>query len=104
MREKSAIKIEQSEKYEGQDWWSWSVWVDGPVRELNDIAHVEYTLHPTFPKPVRKVSTRRNNFKLSTAGWGVFTIYARVVKKDKTVLRLRHRLQLHYPDGKANKQ
>ncbi len=104
MREKSAIRIQQSEKYEGDDWWAWSVWVDGPDRELDDIDHVEYTLHPTFPDPVRKISTRRNNFKLSTAGYGVFTIYARVVKKDSSVLRLRHQLQLHYPDGTRTMQ
>jgi transcription initiation factor IIF auxiliary subunit len=102
MAGRSSLKIQQGEKYEGDDWWSWSVWIDGPKSELDKVKFAEYTLHPTFPTPVRKVTSRRNNFKLSTSGWGVFPIYAHVVKKDGTVVRLKHQLKLHYPDGKAN--
>lgn len=97
-----SLKIAQSEKYEGDDWWSWSVWLDGPVPELDQVDFVEYTLHPTFRNPVRTVRTRNNQFKLNTEGWGVFPIYARVCKRDGTVLRLKHQLRLTYPDGKRN--
>ena len=99
---KRSLKLGQSEKYEDDEWWSWSVWVDGPAKELDQVKQVEYTLHPTFSKPVRIVGTRRNNFKLSTGGWGVFPIYARILKKDGTVTRLRHNLELHYPGGRRN--
>lgn len=104
MQAKSSLKIEQTEKFEGDEWWSWSVWLDGPKSELEQVKYVEYTLHPTFPEPVVRVTNRSNSFKLSTGGWGVFPIYAQVVRKDGTVLRLKHRLQLHYPDKKENKQ
>src|ERR1035438_10715162 len=82
--EKSSLRIEQSEKYEGEDWWSWSVWVDGPERDFDAVDLVEYTLHHTFRDPVRTVRTRHNGFKLENEGWGVFPIYARVCKKDKS--------------------
>jgi transcription initiation factor IIF auxiliary subunit len=102
MSEKSSLRIEQSEKYEGEDWWLWSVWVDGPKRDLDAVDLVEYTLHHSFRDPVRTVRTRHNGFKLETEGWGVFPIYARVCKKDKSVIRLKHQLKLTYPDGKPN--
>jgi transcription initiation factor IIF auxiliary subunit len=99
---KHSLKIAQSAKYEVIDWWSWSVWIEGPDKDLDQIVNVEYTLHPTFPDPVRIKTTRKNKFKLSTGGWGVFPIYARVFKKDGSVVRLQHTLQLRYPDGTAN--
>src|SRR5258708_32948051 len=102
MAEESSLKIEQSEKYEGDDWWSWSVWVVGPKSDLDEVDFVEYTLHPTFRDPVRTVRTRKNGFKLDTGGWGVFPIYARVGRKDGGVIRLGHQLQLAYPGGKPN--
>jgi transcription initiation factor IIF auxiliary subunit len=91
------LKIEQNQKYYGDDWWSWSVWIDGPEEELSNVTKVEYTLHPTFSKPVRTITTRRNQFKLSTEGWGTFPIYARVFKKDGSIRRLQHNLRLSYP-------
>jgi transcription initiation factor IIF auxiliary subunit len=94
------LKIEQSQKYKGDGWWSWSVWVAGSASQLDGIAKVEYTLHPTFAKPVRAVSTRRNQFKLSSEGWGGFRLYARVIRKDGTIVNIQHQLQLYYPDGK----
>ncbi len=100
------LRLEQSETYEGDGkrdhWWSWSVWVEGPASELDQIEFVEYTLHPTFPKPVRRVYDRQSNFKLSTGGWGVFTIHAKAVGKDGSVTPLSHDLCLHYPDGRIN--
>lgn len=94
-----ALKIKQDFEYKGKDWWKWSVWVDGPEQELDEIKYVEYTLHPTFSKPVRKIDDRSSKFRLETAGWGVFTIYAKVVHKDGGKTLLEHDLELLYPDG-----
>jgi len=106
MKKKSAsrklLRIEQNERYQGDEWWSWSVWVEGPKSVLDQIKYVEYTLHPTFVEPVQKKSNRGNKFKLSTSGWGVFPIYAEAVKKDGSVIHLRHQLKLHYPSGESN--
>lgn len=102
----AALRLEQSEKYQGNGrddhWWDWSVWLEGPDADLDQIEYVEYTLHPTFPKPVRRISDRQSKFKLSTGGWGVFTIHARAVRKDGSVVTLSHDLSLHYPTGEQN--
>jgi transcription initiation factor IIF auxiliary subunit len=101
-----ALHVEQSERYEGDGlkdhWWSWAVWVEGPESELDGIEYVEYTLHPTFPKPVRRIRDRATKFRLETGGWGVFTIYAKAVRKDGSVVPLEHELTLRFPDGRRN--
>jgi transcription initiation factor IIF auxiliary subunit len=102
MAKKHALRTAQSEKYHGDEWWSWSVWIDVPPETLLDIVSVEYTLHPTFANPVRIIKTRANKFKLSSAGWGVFPIHVRIRMRDGKEYQLRHQLKLHYPSGKAN--
>jgi transcription initiation factor IIF auxiliary subunit len=94
------IKIEQWEKYEGDDWWAWAVWVEGEDKVLDQIKFVEWTLHPTFPDPIRKIYERSKKFRLETGGWGTFPIIARVQFKDGTETKLQHDLQLHRPGGK----
>lgn len=94
-----SLRIAQDEKYSDEDWWNWSVWIEGEPEELDAINYVQYTLHHTFPKPVRRVSDRTTQFRLQTGGWGTFTIYAKAVRKDGVEIALQHELQLHYPDG-----
>jgi transcription initiation factor IIF auxiliary subunit len=91
--------IQQWEEYEGQDWWHWAVWVEGPDEALDRIDFVEWTLHPTFPNPVRKIGNRASKFRLDTGGWGGFKIVARVQLKDGQQEKLQYFLTLHYPDG-----
>ena len=93
------LKISQQFKYKGDDWWEWCVWLDGHDEDLAAVDHVVYTLHKTFPDPVRKVTDRRTKFRLETGGWGVFRIYAKVAMKDGGVKKLSHDLVLEYPDG-----
>ena len=93
------LEIQQSEKYEGDDWWKWAVWIEGSDEALDQVDYVEWTLHPTFPDPVRRVNNRAEKFRLETGGWGVFQIGARVQTKSGDSFRLRHHLSLHYPDG-----
>jgi len=93
------MRIEQSENYEGNDWWSWAVWIDGKAEELRTIESVTYTLHPTFANPVRKVTDRRSKFRLTGSGWGGFTIYASLDLKTGKKRKLEHELVLYYPEG-----
>lgn len=99
---KGKYKIAQTYKYTGNDYWDWSVWIEASDRELDKIDYVVYNLHFSFPEPVQTIKTRENKFKLSTSGWGVFTIYVRVNFKDTTVLDLEHQLELAYPAGEIN--
>jgi transcription initiation factor IIF auxiliary subunit len=94
-----SLKIKQDAIYKGEDWWKWSVWIDGDVSELDAIDYVQYTLHHTFARPVRKVSDRSSQFRLDSSGWGTFMLYAKVVSKDGGSVTLQHELQLYYPNG-----
>jgi transcription initiation factor IIF auxiliary subunit len=93
------LTIEQWEKYEGDDWWTWAVWIEGRDEALDHIDFVEWTLHPTFSNPIRRTSDRASRFRLETGGWGQFQIHARVQMKDGSQIKLRHYLKLNYPDG-----
>ncbi len=93
-----AVIIEQQATYVGDDWWSWSVRLAGSRVELARVASVTYFLHPTFPNPVVETTDRRSRFRLSSGGWGTFTIHAHVKgKTGKVLVRLRHDLVLEYP-------
>ena len=98
-----AIRIEQGSKYRGDDYWDWWIWVEGAQEELDQIDHVTYILHPTFPNPVREVRNRYTNFRLDTAGWGVFLIRARAKLKNGKEISLKHYLQLAYPEETGEK-
>jgi pYEATS domain-containing protein involved in immunity len=96
----SKFKIEQSEEYQGSDYWKWAVWLEASKQALNRVAYVEWTLHPTFRDPVRRKNNRSQKFRLETGGWGQFRVHARVQTKDGESFRLSHDLSLHYPDPK----
>jgi transcription initiation factor IIF auxiliary subunit len=92
------LRLNQDYEYKREDWWEWSVWVDGPQQELDQIKYVEYTLHPTFPRPVRRIFDRSSGFRLQTAGWGRFTIFAKIVHDGGEETLLEHFLQLTKPE------
>jgi transcription initiation factor IIF auxiliary subunit len=94
-----AVDIQQGFEYQGNDWWKWWVWLEGPDEDLDRIDHVVYTLHATFPDPVRTCTDRLSKFRLQSSGWGMFTIHASVVDKDGNSFKLKHLLELEYPDG-----
>lgn len=94
-----SLRIDQGFEYQGDDWWHWWVWIEGPAAELDRIEKVVYTLHETFPNPVQTIRDRATNFRLKTAGWGVFRIYAKVFFADGSTEKLQHDLELLYEDG-----
>jgi len=93
------LQIQQYAHYEGSDWWKWSVWIQGPDSELDQIASVTYILHPTFQNPVRTIGTRSNKFRLDSAGWGIFVIRAKIQFTHGETKDLKHQLELLYEDG-----
>ena len=92
MRKKLALK--QKAEYRGHNWWQWSVELDGPDEEMDKVAYAQYTLHPTFPDPVRRVTSRRTKFRLKSSGWGEFMLYVEVGYKNGKTERLEHWLEL----------
>ena len=77
-----SLRIAQEARPHSEGWWDWAVWLEGSQDELDKVEYVEYVLHPTFPNPVRKVTSRSNNFRLEARGWGEFDIKARVHLED----------------------
>ncbi|UCI32131.1 pYEATS domain-containing protein [Mesorhizobium sp. B4-1-4] len=98
------IRIRQKSKYQGDDWWRWSIWVEGTPAELDGIEKVIYTLHPTFANPVRTVEDRASKFGLHSSGWGGFGVFAQVFNKDGSSQKLQHFLKLFYPNNKLSEK
>jgi hypothetical protein len=89
----SAIKTRNTSHKVSDNLWDWTVFIETDSGTLSSIQCVEYTLHPTFPQPVRTVCTPSNNFALSSQGWGTFEIKVRVIFRDGTERRLTHQLR-----------
>src|SRR5437899_101742 len=71
------LSASNTSRFVGNGRWDWTVFLQASPPVLGRIKCVEYTLHPTFPNPVRRVCTRGGNaqpFALSSNGWGTFTI------------------------------
>jgi len=94
--------IRQSQHYVGDNWWNWSVWIEGASGEIEAITSVEWRLHPSFSNPIRLVTDKTTNFRLDTAGWGVFLIHASIQLESGQTEKLQHYLELHYPDDRLN--
>ena len=80
----------------GDNKWKWTVFLKGDEKALDAIKCVEYTLHPTFPNPVRRVCEKgdpKRCFGLSGTGWGTFKIGIRVQMKDGSSRNLEHQLK-----------
>lgn len=93
MRREEGIHVKNSAHRSGTR-WKWAVWIDGPTEKIDEIDHVEYILHPTFPQPVRTVRERSTNFRLESSGWGEFMIHAKITTKNGQLLDLEHWLRL----------
>lgn len=89
--------VAQNQKYEGDQWWKWSLWIEGSDEDLDQIASVTYRLHPTFPEPIRTVTDRASKFQLRCSGWGIFLIPVEVRMKNGRKIQLAHQLQFAVP-------
>lgn len=89
--------VAQNQKYEGDQWWKWSLWIEGSDEDLDQIESVTYALHPTFPEPIRAVTDRASKFQLRCSGWGIFLIPVRVRLKNGQTIDLAHQLQFSFP-------
>lgn len=94
------LRIVQAQGYMGHDWWRWSVWIEGPAAELDDVKQVVWHLHPTFvPSEVARAN-QAEGFRLDSAGWGGFLLTAVLRLRSGGTKRLQHELELFYPDEK----
>lgn len=93
---KVLLALDNTASYAGkrkkEDWYDWTVFLCASDKSIfNDIASVEYTLHPTFAHPIQKSTDPTNAFAYSTGGWGEFEMKAKVLFKDnRPPLELKH--------------
>ena len=90
------VQVGNDASYEGSGTYKWNVYIVADESILNSIKYVEYTLHPSFPNPIRKIydkgSTPGKGFFIHSSGWGTFIIRVNVVFKDGVVRYLEHKL------------
>jgi hypothetical protein len=86
------LRVAQSCHHEGDGWWTWAVWLEGDI--LDEVARVEYLLHPTFPHPRVVVTDRGTGFRIERTGWGEFRIFLNVTLDDGSTRSLQHDLEL----------
>ena len=84
----------------GYNWYDWEVFVDEEDEKINQIDHVIYFLHETFPEPVRTVADPQSRFALKSHGWGEFEVKARVIYKDGQFETINYRLDLSKDEQK----
>jgi TIR domain/YEATS family len=94
-----SLEIHQAANFTGDGHWKWSVWIDGPEAELDQVQSVEWVLHPTFPNPIVRATQRQDKFRIETSGWEAFEINAHVSTKDGRKQHLKHWLRLEEPGG-----
>ena len=93
------IGIKQSSSREKANSWNWSIWIESTTEIMNKIAFVEYILHPSFPNRIRKRTSKKSLFKLSTKGWGEFMIYVKIYfSNEEEPLLMKHYLKLFEED------
>jgi hypothetical protein len=80
-------------RIDGQDRWDWTIFINADQDALARIQCVEYTLHESFPDPVRTVCNAADKFALRSNGWGTFTIKIRVLLRDGSQKSLSHDLK-----------
>lgn len=87
-----------SRRRQDNDIYSWCVYVKGDTKLMNSIEMIEYTLHPTFPNPVREIVDREHCFALQSEGWGTFKIEIRTFFVDGREVDSNYLLRLEADD------
>lgn len=88
------VAVKNSSRQIEPGWWEWVIYIEGATADLDRIRCVEYTLHPTFPNPVRVVCSRTDRFQLTARGWGSFTVRIKLILDDGSIRQLSHALEL----------
>jgi len=89
------LQVRNTYRYHGQGQYEWTVFLNESRSTLDRIGCVEYTLHPTYPNPVRRVCDSSGGFRLSSDGWGEFTLFVKIEWKNQRATRQQYRLDLH---------
>ena len=89
----SNYSISIGKRYD-HEWYDWCIFASGDEAALSQVKTVEYTLHPSFPDPVRISSDCDNRFAVMSNGWGGFVVDIRVTLKNAREEYAKHLLRL----------
>jgi tetratricopeptide (TPR) repeat protein len=78
-------------------WYNWEIHVE-PENVWPQIDYVQYTLHPTFKDPIRKIEKREGGFKIQSSGWGQFNVKVQIALKNGRTITKYHWLHLKGSD------
>ncbi len=79
------MKVVNTYKKLRDNWYSWTVSIEGTPQELKEIKYVTYLLHESFPNRRIVSTSAANNFARTIQGWGEFLIRAEVTMKSGEV-------------------
>ncbi|MBP6897037.1 MAG: hypothetical protein KBC94_21685 [Pseudacidovorax sp.] len=82
----------------GREHFHVGIWIEGTKSELDSIEHVEYTLHPSFKRPIRSSSNRANKFSITIWTWGMFMIDVAIHLRDGSIHRIQYYLTYDLPE------
>jgi transcription initiation factor IIF auxiliary subunit len=88
------LRLMNDSRAEGDEWWHWTAWIEGPESDLDEVSSVTYLLHPTFTPRTITVDDRSNKFSLVSSAWGEFLLAADVLLKNGSRARLERWLEL----------
>ncbi|MHA2029740.1 MAG: pYEATS domain-containing protein [Candidatus Hodarchaeales archaeon] len=66
------------------NWYSWTISIQGTDKEIGKIDQVTYILHKSFPNNRLVSKDPTNQFAMTFQGWGEFLVKAEILMKDKT--------------------
>ena len=89
-----AVEIKQGSQPVTSRRWNWSIKVEGPAEELDELESVTYELHPTFKDPIRLIDDRESGFELTGTAWGEFMVHVTLRRKDGSSEERNHWLRL----------
>jgi transcription initiation factor IIF auxiliary subunit len=87
---KSEEEIESNFEY-----YPWRIYVDGTPAALAKIDHVEYVLHPSFPRPVITTSDSAKQFSYEVMGYGSFDLTYKIYLKTNPNIPISGRYRLN---------
>ena len=75
------MKVENTYQKKRDDWYTWTISIQGSAQELSQIKKVTYMLHETFPNRQIVSTNPANNFARTVSGWGEFLVRVEITMK-----------------------
>ena len=88
------------------EWYLWTIHIESkPMSILDNIDHVTYHLHSTFPNPNITInkSDKNKTFQLKGRGWAEFIVVVDIFIKDSKY-EIEHYLKLDYGNHQTEKR